>query len=318
MARPAAAVGRAPLLQLLLDDLVQVEGDRGAGTRVAGVGQQPLHDVREALDLRERDRRLLLHRVQVVGDGDLLQAHGEGREGRTELVRGVGGQAPLGGQHAGDPLGAGVEDVRDAVQLGHPVAAVAGAGVARAEALRGGGEVGERGREPVGLAHGEQDRGDDGEQRHPGDDQQGAADLAGDGGARLLDGDRLALLALGGGLDDVPRGALPDLDGGALRQLDPGVPVGADLVPQDRAGDLFVTEEPASSTMLTSRTASESTRSWALLVIVRVSTMTSETPKTAITTSTTASVELIRRRRIAVPVRQLFSKRKPTPRTVAM
>lgn len=51
------------------------------------------------------------------------------------------------------------------------------------------------------------------------------------------------------------------------------------------------------STMLTSRTASESTRSWALLLIVRVSTMTSETPNTAITTSTTARVELMRRRR---------------------
>ena len=47
-----AAVGRAPLLQLLLDDLVEVEGDGGAGARVAGVGEQPLDDVREPLDLR--------------------------------------------------------------------------------------------------------------------------------------------------------------------------------------------------------------------------------------------------------------------------
>lgn len=52
------------------------------------------------------------------------------------------------------------------------------------------------------------------------------------------------------------------------------------------------------STMPTSRSASDSMRSWALLVIVRVSTITRETPKTAMTTSTTASVELIRRRRM--------------------
>lgn len=77
--------------------------------------------------------------------------------------------------------------------------------------------------------------------------------------------------------------------------------------------------------MLASRSASESTLSWALLLMVRVSTMTSETPKTAITTSTTASVELMSRRRMPsvsqpeLPGRdQLFSKRKPTPRTVAM
>src|SRR5438128_4925758 len=49
--------------------------------------------------------------------------------------------------------------------------------------------------------------------------------------------------------------------------------------------------------MLTSRTASVSTRSWAAEEMERDSTRTSETPKTAITTSTTASVELIRRRR---------------------
>ncbi len=53
------------------------------------------------------------------------------------------------------------------------------------------------------------------------------------------------------------------------------------------------------STMETIRSASESTLSWALPAIVRVSTMTRETPKTAMTTSTTASVELIRRRRTA-------------------
>lgn len=49
--------------------------------------------------------------------------------------------------------------------------------------------------------------------------------------------------------------------------------------------------------METMRSASRSTLSWALLEIVRVSTMTSETPKTAMTTSTTARVELMRRRR---------------------
>ncbi len=53
------------------------------------------------------------------------------------------------------------------------------------------------------------------------------------------------------------------------------------------------------STMLASRTASRSTRSWAVLLMVRVSTMTSETPKTAITTSTTASVDWISRRRMS-------------------
>lgn len=69
---------------------------------------------------------------------------------------------------------------------------------------------------------------------------------------------------------------------------------------------------------LITRSASESTLSWALLLMVRASTMTRETPKTAITTSTTARVELISLRRMSVSVRQLFSKRKPTPRTVAM
>lgn len=55
----------------------------------------------------------------------------------------------------------------------------------------------------------------------------------------------------------------------------------------------------SASTMPSSRSASDPIRSWALLVMVRVSTMTRETPNTAITTSTTASVELIRRRRMA-------------------
>jgi hypothetical protein len=45
------------------------------------------------------------------------------------------------------------------------------------------------------------------------------------------------------------------------------------------------------STMLTNRTASVSTPSCALLSIVRDSTITSDTPKTAMTTSTTASVD---------------------------
>lgn len=72
------------------------------------------------------------------------------------------------------------------------------------------------------------------------------------------------------------------------------------------------------STTPISRSASESTLSWALLLMVRVSTMTRDTPKTAITTSTTASVELISLRRTGASARQLFSKRKPTPRTVAM
>ena len=81
--------------------------------------------------------------------------------------------------------------------------------------------------------------------------------------------------------------------------------------------------------MLASRTASVSTRSCAVLVIVRVSTITSDTPNTAITTRTTARVDWISRRRMSCyspvglgnrygPVAQLFSKRKPTPRTVAM
>ncbi len=52
------------------------------------------------------------------------------------------------------------------------------------------------------------------------------------------------------------------------------------------------------------RSASESTLSWALLLMVRVSTITRETPKTAITTSTTARVELISRRRMPASVRQ--------------
>lgn len=45
------------------------------------------------------------------------------------------------------------------------------------------------------------------------------------------------------------------------------------------------------STMLASRAASSSTRSCALLLMVRVSTRTRETPNTAITTSTTDSVD---------------------------
>ena len=173
-----AAVGRPPLLDLLLDDLVEVEGDGGAGARVAGVGQQPLDDVREPLDLRQRDGRLLLHGVRVVGEGDLLQPHGQRGQRRTQLVGGVGGQPPLGGQHPGDALGAGVQHVGDPVQLRDAVAAVARARVAGAEPLGGLGEVGERRGEPVGLADGEEHGGDDREQRHRQDDQQRAADLA--------------------------------------------------------------------------------------------------------------------------------------------
>ena len=109
---------------------------------------------------------------------------------------GVGGEPALGGEHPGDALGAGVQHVGDPVQLGDAVPLVPGARVAGAEAFGGLGEVGERGGEPVGLAYGEQDGGDDGEQRDRADDQQGAADLAGHRGAGLLDGDGLALLAL--------------------------------------------------------------------------------------------------------------------------
>ncbi len=71
------------------------------------------------------------------------------------------------------------------------------------------------------------------------------------------------------------------------------------------------------STTDTRRTASELTLSCALSSMVRVSTIARETPKTAITTRTTASVDWIRRRRMPRCC-QLFSKRKPTPRTVAM
>src|SRR5690606_21715010 len=51
--------------------------------------------------------------------------------------------------------------------------------------------------------------------------------------------------------------------------------------------------------MLASRTSSDSTRSRAVSLMVRVSTITRETPKTAITTSTTASVDWIVRRLMA-------------------
>ena len=88
--------------------------------------------------------------------GDLLQPHGQRGERRTQLVGGVRGEAPLGGQHPGDPLGGGVQDVGDPVQLGHPVPLVARARVAGAEPFGGLGEVGERGGEPVGLAYGEE------------------------------------------------------------------------------------------------------------------------------------------------------------------
>ncbi len=230
---PLAAVGGAPLGDLLLDDVVQLEGDGGAAARVAGVGQQPVHDVRQPLHLRQRDRRLLLHRLRLVGEGDLLQPHGQRGQRRTELVGGVGGKAPLGGQHPGDPLGGGVQDVGDAVQLGDAVPLVPRARVPGAEAFGGLGEVGERGGETVGLPDRQQYGGDHGEQRHQTDDQQGPADLPGHRGPGLLDEDGLALLAGGPAPQDVAGRLLADLDDRLAGDADDGVPGVADLLPQE-------------------------------------------------------------------------------------
>ncbi|CAM5635895.1 hypothetical protein SMICM304S_04119 [Streptomyces microflavus] len=188
---------------------------------------------------------LLLHRLRVVGHRDLLDPHGERGERRTQLVRGVRGEAPLGGQHPGDPLGGRVQDVGDPVQLGHPVPLVARAGVAGAEAFGGLGEVGEGGGEPVGLAYGEEHRRDDREQRHRADDQERAPDLAGDGRAGLLDGDLLALLTGLGGAQDAAGGAFPDGDGGPAGDLDQREPVGVDLLGQHPGVDHLVAQQPA-------------------------------------------------------------------------
>ncbi len=64
--------------------------------------------------------------------------------------------------------------------------------------------------------------------------------------------------------------------------------------------DSSVTRSPATSrlsTVETSRTASERTFSLVLFSIVRDSTMTSEIPKTATTTRTTARMDRMSRRR---------------------
>lgn len=201
----------------------------------------------------------------------------------------------FGGQHPGDPLGRGVQDIGDPVQLGHPVPLVARAGIPGAEAFGGLGEVGERGGQPVRLAYGEQHGRDDRQQRHRADDQEGAPDLAGDGRAGLLDGDGLALLPGLDGAQDAADGAFADGDGLAAGDLDQCVPLGVDLLGQHPGIDPLRTQLVRLSTTLISRSASDSTLSWALALMVRVSTITSETPKTAMTTSTTASVELISR-----------------------
>lgn len=158
-------------------------------------------------------------------------------------MRGVRGQAPLGGQHPPDPLGAGVQYVGDAVELGDPVPLVPGARVARPEPLRRLGEVGERGGQPVRLAYGEQDGRHDGQQRHRADHREGPPDLLGDRGAGLLDGDDLALFAAGAAADDAlgDRGA--HLHGPLAGDGDAGVVAGVQLLGEGDRVDRLVLQD---------------------------------------------------------------------------
>ncbi len=241
-----AAQRRAPLLDLLLDDLVQVEGDGGRAARVALVGEQSLHHVGEPLDLLEGDGGLLPDGLGLLGDGgDLLQPHRERGERRPQLVGGVGGEAPLGGEHPGDPLGADVEHLGHPVEFGHAVPAVARTGVAGAEPFGGLGEVGERPGEALGLPDGEGDGRLDGEQRDDAEQQQHVGDLVVDGRPGLLDDHRLAAGPVLHRLEEVSAGR--PFAGGDQRlagDVDLDVAVVGDLGGELVAGDRLPRREP--------------------------------------------------------------------------
>ncbi len=83
-------------------------------------GQQVLHDLGQPLDLDQRDPGLLLGDRHGVGGGDLLQPHRQRGQRRPQLVRGVGGEVPLGRQRRGHPAGAALEHLLDLVDLGDP------------------------------------------------------------------------------------------------------------------------------------------------------------------------------------------------------
>jgi hypothetical protein len=127
--------GGLPLRDLLQHDLVDADPARRPGPDPSGRGEQLAHHVGEPLGLGERGGALLADHGRVIGRRDhLLEPHGQRRQRRAELVRGVDRELAIGRQQLGNPAGGAVEALRDLVELGDAVPAADRPGVAGAEA----------------------------------------------------------------------------------------------------------------------------------------------------------------------------------------
>ena len=166
---------------LLLDHLVEVEGDRRVGLR----GSRWLVSSRWTTSVSrstwpQRDRRLLPDRLRGPRPrDDLLQPHRQRGERGAQLVRGVGGQPALGGEH---PARSARRWRRAPRRPGRARARRSGGGAAAGRRSRGA-RRSRRGRSAGGPgawpARRRARRRRHREQRHREDQQQRAADLRG-------------------------------------------------------------------------------------------------------------------------------------------
>jgi hypothetical protein len=174
------------------------------------------------LGLGQRRRAFLPDHVGVPGGGDhLLQPHGQRGQRGAQLMRGVSGEVPLGGQQVGDPPRRAVQPLGQPVELGHAVPAAQWARVADAEPVGRAGQFFQRPGQPPGLQHGQRHRHRQGGQRKPADQGEGSGqppvldrvvgghgDLEVPGLGQLDDRARLRWIAAG----ELGQPVLPDAD----------------------------------------------------------------------------------------------------------
>ena len=102
---PDLLESRLPLLALLGEDVLEMEGLSGSASSAARDLEQVLDDAGEPLDLLQAGMGLGPHLLLTGEQLNLLQAQGETGQWRAQLVRGVGGELALGGDTAGHALG---------------------------------------------------------------------------------------------------------------------------------------------------------------------------------------------------------------------
>ena len=145
---PRLREGRLPFLALLGEDLLEVEGLGGPAARAPGDLEQILHHPGEPVDLLDACARLRTHLLLTRHELDLLQAQTQPRQGRAQLVGGIGGELPFSRESARHALRGAHQFGLDEIDLLNAGVAQARTHLARAELLGLGRQEDQRGADP--------------------------------------------------------------------------------------------------------------------------------------------------------------------------